>query len=235
MATTFLVVLNNAESPLSGTIDTTATSLVVLNGALFPSTFPFHISIDNEIIKVGGRSGNSLTSLTRAQESTVAATHGNGAEVELRITAQQMSDIHAAINALEGAPPSHDISALHTGALSVALHGILSSGDLHPEYQTPAEHTAIGDAAPHHTGFIGLKDSFNNTIVPDGASVITMISDGSIHIEGAGTVLGFGHNVIAAGDLHTEYQEESEKNAHGGYGDSIGHVSLFSASGPQTI
>lgn len=32
----------------------------------------------------------------------------------------------------------------------VHAHPSLASGDLHPEYLTPAEHTAIGDASPHH-------------------------------------------------------------------------------------
>jgi len=38
----------------------------------------------------------------------------------------------------------------HTGAITSAQHGTFASGDLHPEYQTPAEHTAVGDSSPHH-------------------------------------------------------------------------------------
>lgn len=32
----------------------------------------------------------------------------------------------------------------------VHAHPVFASGDLHPEYMTPAEHTAIGNSAPHH-------------------------------------------------------------------------------------
>lgn len=105
MATTFLQVKNNAESTLASDITDVATSLTVAGGegSKFPSVFPFHISIDDEIIKVGARSGDTLSSLTRAQEGTSAAAHSSGAGVELRITAQQMSDVHTAVNTLEDA------------------------------------------------------------------------------------------------------------------------------------
>jgi hypothetical protein len=52
-------------------------------------------------VKVEARSGDILSSITRAQEGTAAAEHAAGKTVELLITAEQMTDIHTAINALE--------------------------------------------------------------------------------------------------------------------------------------
>jgi hypothetical protein len=44
--------------------------------------------------------------------------------------------------------PGSDVTPARGG--HVHKHPVIASGDLHPEYQTPAEHTAIGSAAPHH-------------------------------------------------------------------------------------
>lgn len=73
---------NNAASTLSAAITGTGdTSCTVTNGAVFPSSGNFRILIDSELILVGARSGNTLSSLTRGIESTSAATHSNGAAV----------------------------------------------------------------------------------------------------------------------------------------------------------
>ena len=103
MATAFLVPKNNAESTLDGAINNSVQTLNVAagEGSKFPSTFPFVISIGDEIIKVEARSTDTLSSLTRAQEGTSAAAHSDGATVEGRVTASQLSDIHTAIATLE--------------------------------------------------------------------------------------------------------------------------------------
>jgi hypothetical protein len=101
MATTLLTVANNAESTLDGGINNSVTTLDVADGSVFPSTFPFHITIDTEIIAVGARAGNTLSSLTRAQQGTAAAAHNDGRPVQLRITAQHLSDLNTAVNTIE--------------------------------------------------------------------------------------------------------------------------------------
>ena len=37
-----------------------------------------------------------------------------------------------------------------SGSVSAAQHGTFAADNLHPEYMTPAEHDAVGDASPHH-------------------------------------------------------------------------------------
>jgi hypothetical protein len=74
---------NNADGTLNGAINSAVTSLTLQTGegAAFPSTGNFRIVIDAEIILVGARSGDTLSSLTRGVEGTAAAAHANGAAV----------------------------------------------------------------------------------------------------------------------------------------------------------
>jgi len=102
MTTTFLVPKNNAVSTLDGGINDSVTSLDVSSGegALFPSTYPFNITIEDEILKCTNRVTDTLT-VVRAQEGTSAAAHADGKAVELRITAKAISDLNTAVNAIE--------------------------------------------------------------------------------------------------------------------------------------
>ena len=92
--TTFLVVKNRAISTLASGINNSVTSLSVASGegANFPSTYPFHITIDDEILECTNRSTDTLT-VIRAQQGTSAASHSAGASVELRITAKHIDDL----------------------------------------------------------------------------------------------------------------------------------------------
>lgn len=72
---------NNAQSTLSAGIDNIVTSLTVANGTVFPALGNFRIIIDSEIIIVGARSGNTLSSLARGAEGTTAASHSSAALV----------------------------------------------------------------------------------------------------------------------------------------------------------
>lgn len=80
--------LNNSSSTtLSAAITTTdATTATVTNGTLFPSSGNFRILVDTELMLVGARSGNNLSSITRGIEGTTAATHSNGATVTHLLT-----------------------------------------------------------------------------------------------------------------------------------------------------
>src|SRR3990172_9113398 len=101
---TLLKVKNNSASELASGITSGALSLTLLTGgaADFPSTFPFHITIEDEILSVTAAVGDTFT-VTRAQQSTTAAAHSAGANVELRVTAKSITDLHTALNTLEDA------------------------------------------------------------------------------------------------------------------------------------
>lgn len=101
MSTTFLKVKNNAISILSAGVDDTATVFPVADITKYPDEYPFHISVEAEIVSVAGKVGSNLDPCTRAQEGTTAVGHVVGRAVELLVTAEQMSDIHDAVNTLE--------------------------------------------------------------------------------------------------------------------------------------
>lgn len=102
MGTTFLKVKNNATAILNGGINSSVTALAVDGGegARFPSTYPYHITIDDEIMSVTNRSTDNFT-VVRGQQGTSAAAHSDNATVGLYITAKIVDDITAAINGIE--------------------------------------------------------------------------------------------------------------------------------------
>lgn len=107
MATAFLQPKNDAYSTIAtvGGIDGDDLSLDVAagEGARFPQPGnSFHIKIDDEILVVTGRSTDTFT-VTRGAEGTTPAAHAQGASVVLTITAQAVSDLNTAVNAIENA------------------------------------------------------------------------------------------------------------------------------------
>ncbi len=105
MATAFLVPKNFATGTLAADINASVTEITLETGeaANFPSTFPFHIVIDEEIMTVTEDvSGADGFVVTRAAEGTTGVSHYIGAEVKLAITAEYLAQAQAAINVLEG-------------------------------------------------------------------------------------------------------------------------------------
>lgn len=80
---------NGAESTLSAGINDSTTSIGVADGSVFPATGNFRIRIDDEILLVTARSGNTLTA-TRGQEGTTAASHDSAAAVKQILTAASL-------------------------------------------------------------------------------------------------------------------------------------------------
>lgn len=76
---------NLARTTLNGAIDNDDTSVVVTDGSVFPSSGIFRVNIEDELLKVAARSGNTLT-VVRGAEGTVAASHGNGVAVTAVVT-----------------------------------------------------------------------------------------------------------------------------------------------------
>lgn len=93
----FLKVKNRVYSTLASGISDSDLSLTVATGegALFPLTYPFHVTIcikgdpetNIEIVECPSRTGDVLT-IVRAQEGTAAVSHSADELVELRITAE---------------------------------------------------------------------------------------------------------------------------------------------------
>jgi len=121
MVTAFKEVANNAAGYLNSAIDDDDTSLTLESGqgSTFPATGPFWVTVFSqdpadgcEVIEVGGRTGDVLTSLVRGQQSTVAASWSTGSAVQLLLTAQHLEDLHTAVNALEAGIDFEQTTAL---------------------------------------------------------------------------------------------------------------------------
>ena len=146
----YLKVKNRAASALAADITATATSLSVTagEGAKFPDSGDFHITIEDEILKCTARTTDTLT-VTRAQEGTTAAAHSAGKSVELRITAGVLEsrDTWTANKLLKGAGVGVDPTEID----------VPSSGD----WEVVSE-VNIGSAVDYvdFTGLDGNTDKF---------------------------------------------------------------------------
>ena len=93
---------NNAATTLSADITSSATSISVSDGSVFPTlsgsdyTYATFEDVDSnrEIVKVTAISSNTLT-VVRAQDGTTARAFSDGDKCELRITAALLNDIAA--------------------------------------------------------------------------------------------------------------------------------------------
>ena len=83
---------NNVTTTLNGAINNSTTTVVVTSATDFPSSGNFRILVDNEIMKVTSRSGNSLT-VERGVEGTTAASHANLADVTIILTADALNQL----------------------------------------------------------------------------------------------------------------------------------------------
>jgi hypothetical protein len=119
MATAFLQVSDRAASTLASGITNVATTLDVAagEGALFPSTFPFYITIGVERISVAARSSDTLSSLTRGVDGTSGTAASTGDTVQLNIISKHISDLNTAVNTLE------DATGYTDGAAILAVEG----------------------------------------------------------------------------------------------------------------
>lgn len=77
---------NQGQTTLSSAItSTTATSVSVTSGAVFPSTGNFRVVVDDEIMLCTANASNTLT-VVRGYESTTASTHLTAAPIGLALT-----------------------------------------------------------------------------------------------------------------------------------------------------
>ena len=103
-------VKSGAETTLNGAIGDAATSITLTSGTNFDDTSgkfsrnasnTYFIKIDDEIISYTAISGNNITGATRGVDGTTAASHANGATVELymlhKVPFTEINKTHTAI------------------------------------------------------------------------------------------------------------------------------------------
>jgi hypothetical protein len=102
---------SGASTTLNGAITATATTLTLTSGTNFDDTSgkysitaasEYFIKIDNEVMKYTTISGNSVSVITRGQDGTTAATHADGATVELyqihKVPLTEVNKTHTSIS-----------------------------------------------------------------------------------------------------------------------------------------
>jgi len=124
----FLKVKNRAISSLASGISDSDLSLTVATGegALFPSTYPFHITIEDEILECTNRSTDVLT-VTREAEGTDAAAHTAGKAVKLQITAGVIENVQTELtnhNAAVLSSSVHNNNNLFSGYGAEIVEGL---------------------------------------------------------------------------------------------------------------
>lgn len=95
-------VANNAETQVAQVLEVDDTELVVEDGSHFPDP-PFVITINDEIIEVNSRNGDSFGDLVRGVEDTSPQVHAVGSTVQNRWTAGTYNRLRDAIG--EAGPP----------------------------------------------------------------------------------------------------------------------------------
>jgi hypothetical protein len=93
---------NFGTTTLNEALDDSETGVDVTDGSVFPSSGDFRVNVEDELMLVTARSGNTLT-VTRGAESTTAAAHDNGTTIQMVLTAAGL-DTYISENAGGGSP-----------------------------------------------------------------------------------------------------------------------------------
>lgn len=100
--TEWLIAKNNASSALASAMDAETDTLRVRagEGSRFPDSFPFRVTVNDEILEVVERSGDLFTVL-RGREGTLPAAHAVNSSVRLNLTAGTIAQLQSAIDLLD--------------------------------------------------------------------------------------------------------------------------------------
>ncbi|MEQ9716273.1 MAG: hypothetical protein ABGF52_12175 [Candidatus Asgardarchaeum sp.] len=135
---------NRAFSKLASNVSDTATSWIVENSSKFPTTYPFHITCEDEIVEcTNNDTGTNTLTVIRAQEGTTGAYHAAAKRIELRITAAVITQLQDIINDIlseihqmqkftgDGTTTQFNLTyAFKDNSLFVFLTGILQEKDV---------------------------------------------------------------------------------------------------------
>lgn len=235
MVTTFLQVKNNAVSTLAADISDVATSVTVASGegAKFPSAYPFHISIDDEIMSCTNRVVDVLT-VVRAQQSTTGAIHSSGASVALNITAKSVSDLNTAVNSLESSAVSLpiDLTTDVTGDLPIAEGGTGAS--------TAADaRTNLGLGSLATQSSVDLSTDVTGSLGDGNISDALTVSGGSVdNTVIGGTTPAAGTFTTATADnlsITEDGKIDFSNTAPGTSGDATGVIFSFTAGATLAV
>lgn len=236
MTTTFLKKKDNARGQLLSAllIGESSLSLVIGNGALFPASGNFVITIEYEKILISAISGDNMTIETRGYGGTDESDHPQGSNVQLNVIAEHFEEVETAINTAEGdivtvagdvSTVSGDLSS-HSGDSGVHHHdhdhsttgaqgGSLSTSSLVsgevPGGTINGSNTAFTTASAYTSG--SLRVFKNGIRLKGGGNDYTEVANGftMVTAPATGTVLLVDYNtvpsVFATGSTSFIYSE----------------------------
>lgn len=150
---------NNASTKLTVAMSPADTDCTVVSTLKFPEV-PFLISIDDEIIEVGGVDGNKFTGLVRGMEGTTPSSHDIGTLVENRMTAGMYANLlgkgeKAADSALLDGLTVDEVRA-GTTKKDVGLENVenKSAETIRTEYTSPIRVEVVSSFPSHADGKI---------------------------------------------------------------------------------
>ncbi|WAB09286.1 hypothetical protein SEA_STELLA_46 [Streptomyces phage Stella] len=178
-----------AETTLSGTINNSATTIVVGSTTGFPVSFPYTLALDyegasEELVDVTAAAGTSLT-VTRAADGTSASSHNAGARVRHVSSARDFRDSREHENDVDGVhglgASSAVVGTTDTQSLSnktlVDATGTLNRIDILSEGGTAWQTTVNGDI-DHNTNLMVWKRGPAEPI-----AVAVVANNGNFHIR----------------------------------------------------
>jgi len=179
---------NNAADTLNGGIDAIATSLTLNDASEFTNSGI--VAIEAELLSYTGRSGNTLTGLTRGIESTAAASHSSGVDVRQVISAKSHNVLASAIIALETKLGAGNDIALAQLAPLTASKFLVSDGSGVIAASSLAPPTGLGTAgqALLSDGAGGTSWGNVSTGLVVGTTTVTGGTSGRVLYDNAGVV-----------------------------------------------
>lgn len=164
---------NRAADSLASGISNSDVSLTLVDGSEFPSTGNFRIVIEDEIILVGARSSNTLSSLTRGAEGTSAASHSSGATVTHVLTRDGLQALGTVLH------PSDTFANLDAATLREGVVGFPDDG------LTALRHGAAAKATWGPIYPLTRPVDANFAWINQGGASVTDLG-GGIHLHGPG-------------------------------------------------
>ena len=128
-------VSSGVSTTLNGAITAAGTSVVLTSATGFPSSGTVHIKINNEIMS-GTISSSTISSITRGQGSTTAATHSDGATVELYM-----------INSV----PLTEINKTHTAIANIGIDSYTVTGSTNASISGASTTAQVGGVSVYAT------------------------------------------------------------------------------------
>lgn len=179
---------NNAADTLNGGIDAIATSLTLNDASEFTNSGI--VAIEAELLSYTGRSGNTLTGLTRGIESTAAVSHSSGVDVRQVISAKSHNVLASAIIALETKLGAGNDIALAQLAPLTASKFLVSDGSGVIAASSLAPPTGLGTAgqALLSDGAGGTSWGNVSTGLVVGTTTVTGGTSGRVLYDNAGVV-----------------------------------------------